>query len=80
MPTALALAVDDLRTELKPGELFDDPHAARNPDARFTGVEYWTGEETEGFAARFGHDMKRLTTEFPPDWLYVHPVKLSRWR
>ena len=80
VPTALALAVDDLRTELKPGELFDDPHAARNPDARFTGVEYWTGEETEGFAARFGHDMKRLTTEFPPDWLYVHPVKLSRWR
>jgi hypothetical protein len=80
VPTALALAVDDLRTELKPGELFDDPHAARNPEARFTGVEYWTGEETEAFAARYGNDMKRLTAEFPPDWLYVHPVKLSRWR
>lgn len=80
VPTALALAVDDLRTELKPGELFDDPHAARNPEARFTGVEYWTGEETEAFATRYGNDMKRLTAEFPPDWLYVHPVKLSRWR
>ena len=80
VPTALALAVDDLITELKPGELFDDPDAARNPDARFKGVEFWTGEETEAFAARFGNDMNHLVEEFPSDWLYVHPVKLSRWR
>lgn len=80
VPTALALAVDDLVTELKPGELFDDPHAARNPAARFKGTEFWTGEEGEAFAARFDKDLARLTAEFPPDWLYVHPVKLSRWR
>jgi hypothetical protein len=80
VPTALALAVDDVVTELKPGELFDDPNAARNADARFKGIEFWTAEEGEAFAARFGSEMTRLTTEFPSDWLYVHPVKLSRWR
>jgi hypothetical protein len=80
VPTALALAVDDLVTELKPGELFDDPNAAREPDARFQGIEFWHTQEMEAFAARFGNEVTRLTTEFPPDWLYVHPVKLSRWR
>lgn len=80
VPTALALAVDHIVTELKPGELFDDRDAVREPDARYKGVEFWTGEEGTAFADRYGSDMARLTAEFPPDWLYVHPVKLSRWR
>lgn len=80
VPTALALAVDDVVTELKPGELFDDPNAEREPDARFKGIEFWDGREMEAFATQFGNDVARLTTEFPQDWLYVHPVKLSRWR
>jgi hypothetical protein len=80
VPTALALAAEEVRTELEPGELFTDPDAARYPDFPFRGVEFWRPEETAAFADRFGRDQARLLAEFPADWLYAHPVKLSQWR
>jgi hypothetical protein len=80
VPTALALAADRVVTELVPGEQFDDAAARRNPDVAFKGVEFWDPEETPAFGNRFGFSQERLLTEFPKDWLYVHPVKLSQWK
>lgn len=79
IPTALALACDRVTTELVPGERFDVPSPRRLPDRPWRGVEFWDPAETPVFAARFGNDRQRLVDDFPPDHLYVHPVKLSQW-
>jgi hypothetical protein len=80
IPTALALAVDDVVTELAPGARFDDPVAPRNPDRPWHGIEFWNPVQTSEFATRYGNEIHRLIAEFPADHLYVHPVKLSQWR
>ena len=64
IPTALALACSHIRTESH-GDL--------------TGIEVWHGHEQQQLVDRFGGSIRRLTDEFPPDWLYVHPIKLSKW-
>lgn len=79
IPTALALSVDDLRTERPVGEFFGDP-PSRPPPSGLRGVELWEREEPVEFAERFDKRLDRLRNEFPADWLYVHPVKLSQWR
>lgn len=78
IPTALALSVGDLRTEMKPGEFFIDPPSCPPPSG-LRGVEFWEVDESAEFAERFDKSLDRLRTEFPADWLYVHPVKLSQW-
>ncbi len=80
IPTALALATDRVVTELVPGARFDDPAAARQPERPWRGVEFWHPDETPAFAKRFDSRQQRLMAEFPADYLYVHPVKLSQWR
>lgn len=80
IPTSLALAVDELRTEMPVGAYFMEavPPA---PDAPgFQGREFWVPGEPEAFAAGFSNERARLEREFPANWLYVHPVKLSQWR
>jgi hypothetical protein len=78
VPTALALAVDDVRTELVRGDHFASPNARRNPDVKMQGLEIWEGKSSE-FAQQLGYNFSRLIDEFPHDRLYVHPVKLSKW-
>lgn len=80
VPTALALACDRVVTELVPGERFVDPEAQRLLDRPWQGVEFWDPAQTPAFAKRFGNQLSRLIDDFPPDMLYVHPVKLSQWR
>lgn len=78
VPTALALACDRVVTELPiNAHFYNEPR--RNPELALRGVEFWDPAEAEGFAARMGSDLARLRAEFPRDWLYAHPVKLSRW-
>lgn len=79
VPTALALAADDVRTELAYGEGFNCGQMKRNPDFPYRGVEFWAPEEAPAFADRFDRRQDRLFADFPKDWLYVHPVKLSQW-
>lgn len=79
IPTALALACDRVMTELAPGARFDDPDAPRLPERPWRGVEFWKPGETPAFASRFSNSRQRLMDEFPDDYLYVHPVKLSQW-
>ena len=79
IPTALTLAADKVVTELEIGEFFGDSTALRHANAKLHGIEFWKPGEAEAFAADFGNEMSRLKVEFPPEALYVHPVKLSRW-
>jgi hypothetical protein len=62
------------------GGRFADPAAPRNPGRSWRGIEFWNPAETPAFAARFHNDMQQLTNEFPEDFWYVHPIKLSQWR
>lgn len=39
------------------------------------GLELWTAPDVAALEARCERNVARL----PPEWLYVHPVKLSRW-
>lgn len=65
VPTALALACDHLVTEQTSSR---------------RGYEMWSENEQHDLEQRFGTSLDRLTQGFPDDWLYVHPVKLSKWR
>lgn len=77
IPTALAMIYDRIATELEIGQGFRDPAARRRGDAPLKGIELANGN---AFADGLGRSMERLTTDFPDDWLYAHPVKLSQWR
>ena len=77
VPTALALACDEIVTELPIGAHFGDRDTVAEPRGSWRGVE---GEGAEGFAQRLDRSLDRLQAEFPADWLYFHPVKLSGWR
>lgn len=78
VPTALALACKDIRTELPLGAHFmDNPRT--NQERRWKGIELWV-KEIEQFAVSRGYNWAELIGEFPEDALYVHPIKLSQWR
>lgn len=64
IPTALALACSHIKTE---------------SSGNLKGVEVWHAHEQAQLIDRFGSSIRRLMDEFPSDWLYVHPVKLSKW-
>ena len=78
IPTALALVCPVVVTE--------DCRYARNSaqdkalSTRRIGKEIWTPQEVDAFRYKFDGSLKRLEQEFPEDLLYVHPVKLSKWR
>lgn len=80
VPTALALACDTVITEMMPGARFAEADAPRHTDFPWRGIEFWDPAETPAFAARYDNQWQRLMKEFPENWLYVHPVKLSQWR
>lgn len=79
VPTALALAADEVVTELAYGEGFNGREPARRAGFRWRGLEFWRPGEATAFAGRHGNRVDRLLAEFPEDRLYVHPVKLSQW-
>lgn len=64
IPTALALSTARIRTE---------------KDLAEKGGALWTSDELRSLD-RFGNDLDALLVDFPADTLYLHPVKLSRWR
>ena len=66
LPTALALAC---------------PALALEADITRRGVELWERDKPGEFNERYGFSLARLREEFfTPEMLYLHPVKLSRWR
>ena len=84
VPTALALACEGVRTELPLGRHFHDvrhDHGSSQKGAGgLKGVELWTREDLAEADALLSLPLDDLLDAFPPDWLYCHPVKLSRYR
>lgn len=64
IPTALALSTKTIRTER---------------DTALKGKALWNAEDL-ALLAPYAHDLDALLTGFPEGLLYLHPVKLSKWR
>ena len=64
MPTALALASNHIITE---------------NDTELKGKPLWTNEEL-GELDRYNFSIKNLMDNFPDKYMYLHPVKLSKWK
>jgi len=62
-PTALALSCE---------------HVVREADTSWEGLELW-GKDIEEFGRSRNNSLQELFRQFPPNQLYVHPVKLSKW-
>ena len=70
LPTALLLASKKVVTEPKLGK---------------RGSVHWSYTEAEAkrvkqFMEPYGNELHRLMERFPADKLYIHPIKLSRWK
>lgn len=63
IPTALALAADKIVTE---------------KDLALQGKPLWTQEQLDELKP-YDRCLGRLLRDFPPNYLYLHPVKLSQW-
>lgn len=80
VPTALALACKGVRTELPLGRHFRALGSPQTDGAGLKGVELWTEQDLAQAQALLSLPLAELLHRFPPDWLYCHPVKLSRYR
>jgi hypothetical protein len=65
LPTALAFSV---------------PAMADETGLHFKGETFWQKEAIEGLETKYEKDLSRLFEKFPDQTLYIHPVKLSRWK
>ena len=63
LPTALVLTAKEIITE---------------KDLVLRGKALWTKEQLKELD-RYGASLKNLIAEFPGNYLYLHPVKLSKW-
>lgn len=64
IPTALVLASDEIVTE---------------KDLILQGRALWTKEDLK-ILDKYNLDLNQLLSDFPEDHLYIHPVKLSKWK
>lgn len=65
VPTALILTSDNLITE--------------TPNSKLKQLYLW-GDDITKFAEQYGYDYNKLITDFPNGTLFVHPIKLSKWK
>lgn len=79
VPTAVALACENVVTELKLGENYRDLETRSRSRGRYKGIEF-AGDEMNAFGDARDWKVERLVGEFPNDWLYAHPIKFSQWR
>jgi hypothetical protein len=79
VPTALALACDSVKTELALNHHFIEADAPRADRDALKGIEFWTPEHYLPHADIFDRTLDEVISHFPRDWLYAHPVKLSRY-
>ena len=63
IPTAMVLCADDISTEKSTSR---------------QGRSLWTTED-HGILSKYDKSLKKLLSEFPEAYLYLHPVKLSKW-
>jgi hypothetical protein len=63
LPTALVLSAKEIITE---------------NDLKFEGKALWTKEDYR-VLEKYENSFTRLFNEFPENYLYIHPIKLSKW-
>jgi hypothetical protein len=56
------------------------PNIKLEKDLKLQGKAFWTDEELKTELAPFGNSMTKLLENFPPGYLYLHPIKLSQWK
>ena len=64
IPTALVLAATSIRFE---------------KDLLLQGRYLWTKEELS-VLEKYNHDLTKLLSDFPEGYLFIHPVKISKWK
>jgi hypothetical protein len=65
LPTALLLSVDSISQE---------------KDLDKKGTTFWSHAECAALEKKYNGNITDLLSAFPPDTLYMHPVKLSKWK
>jgi hypothetical protein len=65
IPTALALSTDKIIT---------------NKDIDYEDGALWTKKEIANIENKYGKNLKVLMNEYPKEFLYLHPIKLSKWK
>jgi hypothetical protein len=63
LPTSLVLSAKEIITE---------------KDLKFQGKALWTKRQCQELD-KYDKSLKQLLTEFPRNYLYFHPIKLSKW-
>ena len=79
VPTALALAASKVRTELPVGHHFVPNRKVERSPGATKGVELWDKADSQALDWLLSLPLDALLARFPADWLYIHPVKLSRY-
>nr|WP_294895777.1 hypothetical protein [uncultured Pedobacter sp.] len=64
LPTAIVLSADKIVTET---------------DLNRQGKAMWTPEDYREIA-KYSYSYQKLVNEFPHNYLYLHPIKLSKWK
>jgi hypothetical protein len=64
LPTALVLSSDEIVTE---------------KDLDLQGKPLWTNENYQELE-KYGYSLSKLLSDFPPKYIYLHPIKLSKWK
>jgi hypothetical protein len=74
IPTALSLTCEKIATEIEVGGY---SHGRPRAGVRWRGTEIWGGHD---LGSEHSGDLSSLLRSFTPNQLYIHPVKLSKWR
>ena len=64
LPTSVVLSSDEIITE---------------KDLCLQGKALWTNEDYQELE-KYENSLTKLMTGFPPKYIYLHPVKLSKWK
>lgn len=64
IPTAMVLACDKIKTQ---------------KDMRLKGRALWTQEDFQ-ILNKYNYSLNSLLNDFPKDLLFLHPIKLSKWK
>jgi hypothetical protein len=59
--------------------MFSSKKIVQEKDMRLKGKALWSATEVEAVEKTFNRSLTSLLSGFPPDQLYYHPIKLSKW-
>ena len=60
--------------------LFAAKRVVQEKDLQYKGRTFWGDEDITTMEKQYNNNLENLFINFPKDTLYIHPVKLSRWK